>query len=229
LLLVCTCQSVPFRRASPQAQVRTDPVCWLNFGGNSRRTLARPTTIGIPAKPQLWVVGMKDYMEFPPSYCDGHLYVNTYKGKTVALDAHTGRILWKRQAGGPTPSTPAIAGPRLIVSSIDGTVSALTRANGRLLWQLRTRAKFESSPVVVTASSTSAQTTAERRAPSPGSPTSAAASSGQRWSPGRSSSSRRSTRRRSPLRTNNGKVVWKIGMGKYSPGIVGSPSSRAHP
>ena len=60
---------------------------------------------------------MGSYMEYPPSYCDGMLYVNTDSGKTVAIDAETGKPLWKREGNGPKPSTPAIAGPRLIVSS----------------------------------------------------------------------------------------------------------------
>src|SRR2546423_1883592 len=47
------------------------------------------------------------------------------------------------------PSTPAIAGARLIVSSVDGTVTAYDRANGRLLWRLKAPGKVESSPVVL--------------------------------------------------------------------------------
>ena len=30
---------------------------------------------------------MGSYMEYPPTYCDGALYVNTFAGRTVALDA----------------------------------------------------------------------------------------------------------------------------------------------
>ena len=138
----------------PKPKPRREPAaveekrCWQIFGGNAQRTLARRNIqLGPPTK-HLWVRGMKGYMEYPPSYCDGRLYVNTYKGVTFALDAETGRVIWRRK-GGPKPSTPAIAGPRLIVSSTDGTVTAFQRVDGRLLWQLRTNAKVESSPLVI--------------------------------------------------------------------------------
>ena len=74
---------------------------------------------------------MGSYMEYPPSYCDGHLYVNTYAGRTAALDASNGKVLWQRGGRGAKASSPAIAGPRLIVSSHDGSVTALDRADGQ--------------------------------------------------------------------------------------------------
>src|SRR4051812_50122964 len=86
-------------------------------------------------------------MESPPSYCDGVLYANTYAGTTFAINSHNGKLVWRRHIGGFLPSTPAIAGPRLLVSSIAGTETALNRANGKLLWQLRVGAKVESSAV----------------------------------------------------------------------------------
>ena len=72
--------------------------------------------------------GSGEYIEYPPSYCDGVLYVNTFKGDTWAIDSETGKVIWKKVSNAPKPSTPAIAGDNLIVSSKDGTVTALTRA-----------------------------------------------------------------------------------------------------
>jgi outer membrane protein assembly factor BamB len=127
-----------------------DKQCWLVFGGDAARTLARPDDqLGVPVKKPLWSRVLDDYAEFPPSYCDGMLYVNTLRGHTYAIVAATGKVRWKRKIPGPKPSTPAIDGPRLIVSSKDGTVTALDRETGRLLWQLRTSSGVESSPVVV--------------------------------------------------------------------------------
>ena len=85
-------------------------------------------------------------MEYPPSYCDGVLYVNTFKGDTWAIDSETGKVIWRKVSHSPKPSTPAIAGDNVIVSSKDGTVTALTRSSGKLVWQLRTNAIVESSP-----------------------------------------------------------------------------------
>jgi outer membrane protein assembly factor BamB len=125
-----------------------DKRCWLEFGGSPQRTLSRPSIdIGLPYR-HFWVTGLGSYIEYPPSYCGGILYVNTFGGKTVALNSHNGHVIWQRH-GGRKPSTPAIAGPRLIVSSHDGYVTAYNRFNGRLLWRLKVAAKVESSPIAV--------------------------------------------------------------------------------
>jgi outer membrane protein assembly factor BamB len=126
-----------------------DRRCWRMFGGDPQRSLSRPElNLGIPVKRPLWVRGLHDYIEYAPSYCDGVIYVNTFKGDTWAIEAQTGKVTWRRRGNGPKPSTPAIAGPYLIVSSTDGTVTALARSNGRTVWQLRTNSKVESSAAI---------------------------------------------------------------------------------
>ena len=134
---------------TPEPQRDVDQRCWPMFGGGPRRDLARPAIdLGLPRKKPLWARGVGEYIEYPPSYCDGVLYVNTFKGDTFAIDAETGKVIWKKVSRAPKPSTPAIAGDKLIVSSKDGTVTALTRKSGKLVWQIRTHAKVESSPAV---------------------------------------------------------------------------------
>jgi outer membrane protein assembly factor BamB len=137
------------RKPRPRAPERiVDTPCWPNFGGDPQRSLARTEIhLGVPTKP-LWARGLRSYIEYPPSYCNGTLYVNTFGGRTFAIDALSGKVIWSRQ-GGKKASTPAVAGPRLIVSSHDGTVTAFERATGRRLWQIQTDAKVESSPVAI--------------------------------------------------------------------------------
>ncbi len=138
----------PIKRPPPAENV--DNRCWKMFGGGPTRSLARPLIhLGIPVKPPLWARGLQSYVEYPPSYCDGVLYVNTFRGDTWAIKAKTGKVIWRRRSTAQKPSTPAISGALLIVSAKDGTVSALNRRNGRLVWQLRTHAKVESSPAIV--------------------------------------------------------------------------------
>jgi len=134
----------------PRRQETDDKRCWRFFGGDPRRSLARPfAKLGLPARTPLWTRGFDSYLEFPPSYCEGMLYVNTVEGDTLAIQADTGKVRWRRQVGGTTPSSPAIDGPRVIVSSQDGAVTALDRRTGRALWRVQTAGKVESSPVVV--------------------------------------------------------------------------------
>ena len=138
----------PKKKRSKGYHVVDDKRCWLNFGGDSQRTLSRPgLDIGKPLR-HFWTTGLGSYIEYPPSYCDGILYINTFAGKTVALDSHNGHKIWQRR-GGHKPSTPAIAGTRLIVTSTDGTVTAYNRFTGRRLWLVRLAAKVESSPVAI--------------------------------------------------------------------------------
>jgi putative inorganic carbon (HCO3(-)) transporter len=124
-------------------------LCWNNFGGDQERSLSRPTVnLGRPTK-LVWTKGLHDLMEYPPSYCNGRLYVNLEEGRTLAINAENGHVIWSRKAPGFTASTPAIAGPRLFVSSHGGTVTAFRRSDGALLWRLKTNAPVESSPVAV--------------------------------------------------------------------------------
>lgn len=146
---VTSATTVPPQIEKPAGPI-ADRECWLFFGANPQRSLARTTTdLGVPRQRPLWNRGLKGYIEYPPTYCDGMLYVNTFKGVTFAIDSTTGKVRWSRRYGGTMPSSPAIDGPRLIVSSQNGTVTAVARSNGRVLWRVATAGKVESSPVVV--------------------------------------------------------------------------------
>src|SRR5262245_27475886 len=123
----------------PKPKPVSDKLCWPYFGGDPQRTLARPdVTLGIPVRRHRWTRALDSYIEYPPSYCDGVLYVNSFRGTTYALDSETGKVLWHRSTGGTKPSTPAIDGPRLLVSSLDGTVTALHRETAKDRWQVQT-------------------------------------------------------------------------------------------
>jgi outer membrane protein assembly factor BamB len=140
----------PKPEPEPEPEPTSDKRCWPTFGGDPQRSLARPNaTLGLPARRLLWTRGLGSYIEYPPSYCDGTLYVNTFEGDTFAIESETGKVVWRKHVGTEKPSTPAIDGPRLIVSSKDGAVRALTRSTGSVLWTVQTAGKVESSPVVV--------------------------------------------------------------------------------
>jgi outer membrane protein assembly factor BamB len=148
--IVAPAETIPDLPVAPPPGPDVDVRCWRMFGGGPSRSLARRAIrLGIPARKPLWARGLRSYVEYPPSYCDGVLYINTFKGDTWAIEARTGKVLWRRRDDAAKPSTPAIAGALLIVSAKDGTVSALRRSSGRLVWQLRTGGKVESSPAVV--------------------------------------------------------------------------------
>src|SRR5262245_66413404 len=46
-----------------------DKRCWTMFGGGPRRELSRPAIdLGIPAAKPIWARGLREYIEYPPSY-----------------------------------------------------------------------------------------------------------------------------------------------------------------
>jgi outer membrane protein assembly factor BamB len=63
-----------------------------------------------------------------PALADGVLYVPTYEGDLLALDAATGATLWVAAAGTRLYEQPAVAGGVVFVASGDGTLSAFAAA-----------------------------------------------------------------------------------------------------
>jgi len=140
--------AVPTVPPKPPAP-NVDRLCWRVFGGDGSRRLARPDVhLGIPLRPPLWARGLKGYIEYPPVYCDGVLYVNTYRGDTWAIVARSGKVLWRRRDRAHKPSSPAIAGPYVIVAGKDGAVTALDRRRGHVVWKVEVGSVVESSPAV---------------------------------------------------------------------------------
>jgi outer membrane protein assembly factor BamB len=147
---VVTTDTTPAKPPPKRGPVRpAERPCWPAFGGGPLRDLSRPDIdLGVPAHSS-WAHGMGDLMEFPPVYCKGRLFVNLEHGKTVALDATTGKTIWSRRSSDRMASSPAIAGPNIVVTSFAGTVTAFRQTDGRLMWQLRVGAIVESSPIAV--------------------------------------------------------------------------------
>ena len=82
-------------KPEPPPKPAGDRRCWRTFGADPRRSLARSDpALGLPRQKYVWTRGLESYIEFPPVYCDGDLYVNSFRGTTYALDAQTGKIRW---------------------------------------------------------------------------------------------------------------------------------------
>ncbi len=68
------------------------------------------------------------------AFDNGRLYATTGFGDVVALEAATGKELWRKNFGVPISNAPVINGGRLFVASIDNHMHALAASNGRELW-----------------------------------------------------------------------------------------------
>lgn len=99
-----------------------------------------------------------------PTYADGKLYLISTDGKIQALDAATGKTLWKqstrvgegiwpfkhkkpgpdaRYAGGPS-----VLGNLLVVGTLDGHVYAMDSATGKQLWSAEVDNEVISPPAI---------------------------------------------------------------------------------
>ena len=99
-----------------------------------------------------------------PAFADGKLYLISTDGKLEALDAATGKTLWKqstrvgdgiwpfrhkkpgpdaRYAGGPT-----VLGNLLVVGTLDGHVYAMDAATGKQLWSAEVDDEVISPPAI---------------------------------------------------------------------------------
>jgi PQQ-dependent dehydrogenase (methanol/ethanol family) len=80
------------------------------------------------------------------AYADGRVFINTLDAQTVAVDAATGRELWRRQLGDPSTGetitmAPLVVKDKLLVGNagaelgVRGWLTALDTATGRTVWK----------------------------------------------------------------------------------------------
>lgn len=66
------------------------------------------------------------------------LYFGSDDGNVYAVDAATGRQVWKRATRGPVPATPAVADDTVYVGSYDGHFYAFNARTGAMRWKFAT-------------------------------------------------------------------------------------------
>jgi outer membrane protein assembly factor BamB len=65
---------------------------------------------------------------------DGKLFATSGFGEVVAMDARSGKVLWKQDLAVPIVNAPTANGGRVFVSSYDNHFYALAQSDGRRLW-----------------------------------------------------------------------------------------------
>jgi len=91
--------------------------------------------------PTLWGLLGKANTIDPPmgmgggvAYDAGKIFVTSGFGVVIAMDAKTGRELWRHDLGVPIINAPVVNGGRLFVSTHDNHFYCLAEADGRQLW-----------------------------------------------------------------------------------------------
>jgi outer membrane protein assembly factor BamB len=137
---------VPQKPPKPEAKT----VNWPIFGLNPARTRYLPAKGVKPPYRLLWHYTERPLLEFPPVYVGGKLYFVNNNGYAFALDADTGKVLWKRRIGRLNASSPTYYKHRLyIVNLVPGHVVKLDARTGKVLWKRSLPNRAESSPLVM--------------------------------------------------------------------------------
>jgi outer membrane protein assembly factor BamB len=137
---------VPQKPQKPKART----VNWPIFGFDPARTRYLPAKGVRPPFRKLWRYTQRPLLEFPPVYAGGKLYAVNNSGYAFALDADTGKLLWKRRIGRLNASSPAYHRRRLyIVNLIPGHILKLDAKTGKTIWKRSLPGRAESSPLVI--------------------------------------------------------------------------------
>ena len=97
-------------------------LAWASYGLGPARL--RSTDIALrPPFHLAWTWHGGALLEFPPVVVGGRLFLSTFDGRFYALDARTGRAVWRFGSGRCGWSSPAVAGS-LVVATFIGRVCA---------------------------------------------------------------------------------------------------------
>ena len=135
--------------AARLANAADEPQNWLTYWGTYQAThysgLAQITAANVGTLRAAWTVAMPGdaVLQTTPLVVDGVMYA-TQPGAVVAIDARTGRLIWRatrqRKVRHPYEINPfnrgaAIAGDRLFVGTLDAALVALDARTGAVLWE----------------------------------------------------------------------------------------------
>ena len=125
-----------YGRLSVPAPVSGHSTDWWTYRGDSARSGS--TESPVPSAPeQLWETVLDGRLS-AVSVAGGKVFVAQIDAHTLhALDADSGRALWKFTAGGRIDSPPTLLGGLALFGSRDGWVYCLRTSDGALAWRFR--------------------------------------------------------------------------------------------
>ena len=118
------------------ATAATDPLQGSTYRGNMHRTGVYRAS-GVPELHGVrWRFKTDDAAALsPPVAVDGRVYVGAADGHCYALDAETGKEVWRLKTRGPILDAPTVAAGTVYLGSGDGCVYALDAASGEVRWK----------------------------------------------------------------------------------------------
>ena len=125
-------------------------VDWPRLGYDIGRSKFLDAQAIKPPYRKLWKYDGGELIEFPPIVVDDRLYFIDNAGLYVALNAETGKVIWKKRLAELNASSPAYDDGVLYSVSLEpGQAIAVRARDGKVLWRQPLGARAESSPMVV--------------------------------------------------------------------------------
>ncbi len=127
-----------------------EPQNWMHYWGNYQGThysaLKQITPVNVSRLQAQWSIQLPgtSTLEVEPLVIDGVMYTSGQPGTVLALDARSGRQIWRftrqRKVRNPNEINPfnrgvAVLGNRLFVGTLDAAVVAIDARTGLLLWE----------------------------------------------------------------------------------------------
>ena len=110
---------------------------------NAGRAFAFKTTTG----KSRWRADVATLNASAPTYSDGRLYIsNLEPGQVQALNARTGKVVWRHPLPGRTESSPLVVGNEVIAGCECGSVYALDKGTGKEIWSTPVGGAVKASP-----------------------------------------------------------------------------------
>lgn len=85
-------------------------------------------------------------LDLVPAVGNGRVLAADSRGRVLAADLATGRVLWERETALPFSGGPDLAGDRLFLGTSGGQVVALSAVDGRELWRAELNSEVLSVP-----------------------------------------------------------------------------------
>jgi outer membrane protein assembly factor BamB len=134
--------------SAPPAGPRLSP--WPTYGFDAARTRYLPTSEVKPPYKVAWTYDARHLMEYSPIVVEGTVYGIDNNGEAFALNAASGKQLWRRDVATLNASAPTYSDGKVYISNLEpGQVQALDASNGKVAWRNSLPGRSESSPLVV--------------------------------------------------------------------------------
>ena len=147
--MVATAALPPYAPVTDQRLDKPEPHNWLSYRGNyagwGYSPLSQITSENVGKLTLAWsyATGMTEGHQSPPIVNNGYMYITTPNNQVIALEAATGKELWRYKKAipeelqqlHPTNRGVALYGDRVYLATTDANLVALDATTGKELWR----------------------------------------------------------------------------------------------